>query len=402
MHVLFLHTNFPAQFGQIALHLARDHGYRCTFVSEQPIADSPEIQHIHFQSAGGARAETHYCVRSFENQTWRSHAAYQALKERPDIRPDLIVAHSGFVSSLFLRELYPDTPQIGYFEFFYHARGSDMDFRFDLPPPSELDMLRMRSRNAQILLDLDNCDAGYSPTNFQRAQMPLEYQPKLRTIFDGIDTDFWKRDPAPARVYNGVPVPQGHQLVTYVSRGFESIRGFDVFLQVADRICRHRQDVTVIVVGEDRIAYGGDARFTDGKTFKDWAIDRYRPDLSRIHFIGRLPPTQLVQLLSLSDLHLYLTVPFVLSWSLMNALSCGCTILASNTPPVREMIRTGENGMLVDFFDLEAWTSRSLAMLGGDTQCLEFGLRGGEMIRQHYTLQMAIEGIHMLFNDILR
>ncbi|MGV3485140.1 MAG: glycosyltransferase [Planctomycetaceae bacterium] len=402
MHVLFLHTNFPAQFGQIAVRLARDYGWRCSFLSTKPVADSREIQHIQFQPQGGARAETHYCVRSFENQTWQSHAAYQALKARPEIQPDLIVAHCGFVSSLFLRELYPDTPHIGYFEFFYHTLGSDMDFRSDLPPPSELDRLRMRARNAQILLDLNHCDAGYSPTDFQRSQMPLEFQPKLRTIFDGIDTEFWKRLPSPSQVYNGVRVPEGHRLVTYVSRGFESIRGFDIFLQVADRICRRRRDVTVLVVGEDRIAYGGDARFTGGRSFKQWTIDRYQPDLERIHFVGRLPPSQLVHLLSRSDLHLYLTVPFVLSWSLMNALSCGCTILASDTPPVREMIRCGENGVLHDFFDIEGWTERSLEMLGGNLRWKELGQTGGVRLRANYDLETAVRRLNAFFGDFVR
>ena len=317
MHILFLHQNFPAQFGQVAMHLARNCGYRCTFVSEKELVDSAEIQHVRFQSTGGAVAQTHYCSRTFENQTWRSHAVFAALQKRPDIKPDLIVAHSGFVSSLFLRELYPDTPHIGYFEFFYHAHNSDIDFRQDLPLPPQLDFLRVRTRNAQLLLDLHNCDAGYAPTDFQRFQIPQEYQPKLRTIFDGIDTTFWRPHKPPMNNFGGIAIPDGHRVVTYVSRGFEAMRGFDIFLQVADRVCRARKDVTVIVVGEDRVAYGGDSRFTGKQTFKQWAIQQHQPELSRIHFIGRLPPSQLVQLLSRSDLHLYLTAPFVLSWSLL-------------------------------------------------------------------------------------
>ena len=150
MHILFLHQNFPAQFGQIATHLARNCGYRCTYVSEKEIPDSAEIQHVQFRTESGARDNTHYCSRTFENQTWRSHAVYEALAKRPEIRPDLIVAHSGFVSPLFLRELYPDVPQIGYFEFFYHAHQSDMDFRSDLPLPPPQDFLRVRTRNAQL------------------------------------------------------------------------------------------------------------------------------------------------------------------------------------------------------------------------------------------------------------
>ncbi len=203
LHILFLHQNFPAQFGQIAQHLARHRGYRCTFVSEREVPDTPEIKHVRFVAQGGARSENHYCSRTFENQIWRSHAVYEALKQRPEIRPDLIVAHSGFVSSMFLRQLYPGVPHINYFEFFYHTHGSDLDFRQDLHPASEMDLLRVQARNAQLLLDLHYCDLGYSPTQFQRSQLPVEYQTKIRTIFDGIDTDVWQPRSQTPDVYNG-------------------------------------------------------------------------------------------------------------------------------------------------------------------------------------------------------
>ena len=251
MHVLFLHQNFPAQFGQIAVYLAKRHRYRCTFVSEKEVPDSAEIQHVQFPVVGGATQLTHHCSRTFENQVWRSHAVYETLQKRPEIQPDLIVAHSGFVSSLFLRELYPNTPQINYFEYFYHTVGSDMDYRYDLPAPPELDRLRLRARNAQLLLDLHNCDAGYVPTEFQRAQLPHEFQYKLNTIFDGIDHHFWKPLENPARTFNGLDIPEGMKVLTYVSRGFEATRGFDIFLRAAERICRERKDVIVVVVGED-------------------------------------------------------------------------------------------------------------------------------------------------------
>ncbi len=382
------------------MHLARNCGYRCTFVSEKELVDSAEIQHVRFQSTGGAVAQTHYCSRTFENQTWRSHAAFEALQKRPDIKPDLIVAHSGFVSSLFLRELYPNTPHIGYFEFFYHAHNSDMDFRQDLPMPPQLDFLRVRTRNAQLLLDLHNCDAGYAPTNFQRSQIPQEYQPKLRTIFDGIDTNFWRRHKPPNNNFGGIQIPEGHRVVTYVSRGFEAMRGFDIFLQVADRICRARQDVTVIVVGEDRVAYGGDSRFTGQQTFKQWAIQQHQPDLSRIHFIGRLPPSQLVQLLSRSDLHLYLTAPFVLSWSLLNALSCECTILASDTAPVRELIDNNVSGLLADFFDVNVWVEHALSVLQRPEEFESLGQVGRELIERRYSIPVCLQQMQDLYQSV--
>ncbi len=403
MHILFVHKNFPAQFGQIATYLARNDGCECTFLSEREVADTPEIRQVRFTPSGGAREETHYCSRTFENQTWRSYAAYDAMRRRPELRPDLIVSHSGFVSSLFLRELYPDVPHISYFEFFYHPHQSEMDFRSDLPLPDSDDYLRARLRNAQLLIDLNHCDAGYAPTDFQRSRLPSEYSTKVQTIFDGIDTDFWAPNPTrprPTMTFGDVKIPPHHRLLTYVSRGFESMRGFDIFLQVADAVCRQRSDVSVVIVGEDRVAYGGDNRFTNGLTFKEWTIQQHQPNLDRIHFVGRLPPSQLTQLLALSDLHLYLTVPFVLSWSLMNALSCGCTVLASDTAPVREVIREGENGFLCDFFNVQGFTEQALAILEKPEAHRELGESARQRMLREYALPVCLEKMRRLYEEV--
>lgn len=402
MHVLFLHSNFPAQFGQVAVHLVRTRGFRCTFVSEQPSSQVSEIEQIQYRPASGARAENHYCSRTFENQVWRSHAAFETLKQRPDIRPDLIVAHSGFVSSLYLRELYPDVPHIGYFEFFYHRFNSDLDFRKDLPAAPVQDMLRGMTRNAMLLIDLQNCNAGYSPTDYQRSQLPTEYQPKVETIFDGIDTDFWKRNSEPPRIIGGVTIPEGMRVVTYVSRGLESMRGFDIFLRVADRVCRRHSDVMVLIVGEDRIAYGGDQRFTGDRTFKNWAVEKYAPDLSRIHFLGRLPPSELNDVFSVSSAHLYLTVPFVLSWSMLNAMSCECAVIGSDTAPVREVLCPGINGLLTDFFDIDSWVDTTTKLLDDQKLARQIGRAARETVVQRYNIGLALERMVSLYDRVVQ
>jgi glycosyltransferase involved in cell wall biosynthesis len=397
MHVLFIHQNFPAQFGHIAAHLIRHKGFRCTFVSEAAAGTVGGIERVQYRIRGGATEQTHYCSRTFENATWHSHAIYEALAARPDIRPDLIVAHSGFCSSVFLRELY-DCPIVNYFEYYYLTRGADMDFRPDFPYPA-LNRLRARARNGTLLLDLENCDAGYSPTRWQRSLFPALYQPKIRVIFDGIDTSFWKPLPAkPRRVGNWV-VPEGTRVVTYVSRGMESIRGFDIFMKIARRLCERRRDVVFFVVGEDRICYGGDAEFTGSASFKQWVLARDTYDLSRLVFTGLLPTPQLVELFAMSDLHIYLTVPFVLSWSLMDALACGVTVLASNTPPVREMVRDGENGLLADFFDVEGFAEHASKVLDDPATYRPLGQAGVDMIREHYSLEVCLPRMLHLYED---
>src|SRR5579863_444888 len=152
MHVLFVHQNFPAQFGHIARHLVKHRGWTCTFVSETPPGEAAGIRKVQYKITGGARATTHYCSRTFENSIGHAHGVFEACKAHIAVRPDLIVGHSGFGSTLFLPELFPDVPVVNYFEYYYRPHGSDMDFRPEFPP-AEIDFLRARARNAMVLLD---------------------------------------------------------------------------------------------------------------------------------------------------------------------------------------------------------------------------------------------------------
>lgn len=401
MHVLFVHQNFPAQFGHVAAHLTARHGYRCTFVTERRSGTAGAIECIQYRVDGGATKANHYCTRTFENTTRQSIAVYEVMKSRPDIKPDLIVGHSGFGSTLFLRELFPHTPIINYFEYFYHTRNSDMDFRKDFPP-QDIDYLRARNRNATMLLDLDNCDAGYSPTQFQRSLFPREYQPKIHTIFDGVDTTIWQPLPHVPRVINGVAIPEGKKIVSYATRGMESMRGFDIFVKAAKRIAARRDDVLFLVAGQDRVCYGGDERYTGGKSFKDWVFSQDDYDPSKFIFLGLIPPPELAKLFNLTDVHVYLTVPFVLSWSLLNALACGATILASDTAPVRELIQHGVNGILFDFFDDEALAEYAIQLLDRREEYRVLGQRGVALIREQYDINVCLPQMVQLYESVRR
>ena len=399
MHVLFVHRNFPAQFGHIAKFLTDKHNVRCTFISEKPPGKEGNFERIQYQPAGGARQQTHPSSRTFENQIWHTQAIFDQLRKRPDVKPDLIVGHSGFASTLFLRELY-DCPIINYFEYFYRTRQSDMDFRSDLPGPSVEAMLRARARNAMLLLDLENCDAGYSPTNWQRERLPQEFQHKLSTIFDGIDEHVWQPAASPQHKVGTWEIPTDKRVVTYVSRGMESMRGFDIFMRVAKRLCELRDDVVFYVVGEDRVAYGGDLRFTDGKSFKQWVLSQDDYDLSRILFTGRISGQDLANLFTVSDLHIYLTAPFVLSWSLMDALACEATVLASDTAPVREMVQHGHNGLLADFFDVDSFVEQANQVLDDPKAFAGLGKSARQGILDNYTLDKCLTRMLELYQKV--
>jgi glycosyltransferase involved in cell wall biosynthesis len=189
------------------------------------------------------------------------------------------------------------------------------------------------------------------------------------------------------------------KVITYVSRGLESVRGFDVFMKAADIVCRRRTDVLFVVVGGDGSHYSPDAAITGGKPFRQWVLERGKYDLSRFHFTGSVPATELAELFSVTDLHVYLTVPFVLSWSLLNALACGAPVLASDTAPIREVIRHGSTGLLTDFFDADAMADRMGEVLDRPQEYRHLGRSGADLIRREYGLDVCLPRMVQLYQD---
>ncbi len=283
-----------------------------------------------------------------------------------------------------------------------------MDFRKDLGwGTPEINYLRSYCRNAMILLDFQNCKAAYTPTEFQKSRFPAEYQSRLQVIFDGVDRAVYHGHeeslrPAPdqrgGRTIMGRSVPADTRIVTYVSRGFESMRGFDIFMRVARRIAEEYPNVVFFVVGEDKVSYGGDTNHTGpGVSFKQWVLSREEFDLSRFVFTGRLSTTQLSRLLATTDLHIYLTVPFVLSWSMMDALSCGAVVLGSATKPVMEMIRDGENGLLADFFDVEEFARKAVGAIRDPGSMRPLARAAEKMIQERYSLEAVLPRMLALY-----
>ncbi len=398
MHILFIHKNFPAQFGHIAASLAKRPGITCTVVSEVEPHNAPSFDLIQYQPHGGTTAKTHYCCRTFENQIRASHGLYETLKSRAGLRPDLIVSHSGFVSPLFLRNLY-ECPVINYFEYFYRIHGADLEFRAEFPV-GELQLMRAQARNAMLLLDLENCDAGYAPTHWQRSCFPKVYRPKIRQIFDGIDTNVWKPRPDQTRRFNDHSIPDNVRVVTYVSRGLESMRGFDIFMKVAKRLCDSRDDVLFLVIGDERTNYGDESTVIGKQSFKQWVLAQDAYDLSKIRFLGRVPPPELAQILAFTDLHIYLTVPFVLSWSLMNAMASGATVLASAAPPVQEVILHGQNGLLADFYDIDRFVELATEVLNDPHAYRQLGEAAHQLITDKYSVEQCLPKLVEFYREV--
>ena len=398
MNVLFVHRNFPAQFGHIAEALIRTKGFHCTFLSEKANSGQSRVTRIQYRTqasearSGVIKAASEYFTRSFD--------VYKQLADTRWERPDLIVSHSGFGSTLFLRDLY-DCPIVHLCEWFYWKNGSDGEFLSSSLAEVDSHQPSILVRNATLLADLERCTLGYSPTNWQRSRFPHQYQYKLETIFDGIDTDVWRPQQFPAqgtRTIAGKHIAAGKKVVTYVSRGFESIRGFDVFMRIAARICEKRDDVVFLCIGTDQVCYGADAKRISENTYREHIWNKGRFDANRFIFTGGIPASELAKAFSLSDLHCYLTAPFVLSWSLMDALACGCTVLASDTPPLREVIRHGQNGLLAPYWDVERFAELACQVLDDP---MEYRRRLGnsalETIQTSYSLERVLPRMLSLY-----
>lgn len=362
MRVLFLHNNFPAQYRHVAAALAADPANQVVFLTQRQEGAMPGIRKRHYRPGREASSQAHHYLRGTEAAVLNGQAVWRACRDlsREGFVPDIVCSHSGWGNGLYIKDIFPNARHLSYFEWYYHGRGSDADFLKD-PPLGADDLCRLRTRNASILMDLAHCDWGLSPTRFQVSRFPPVFRAKMSVLHDGIDVDFFvpaadARAKLAALRIPGLPTGPETELLTYATRGMEPYRGFPQFMRAAARLLAERPRLHAVVVGEDRVAYG--RPLPPGQSWRRRMMEELRIDPARIHFTGLLPYPDYLTVLQASDVHVYLTVPFVLSWSLLEAMSAGCLIVASNTPPVRELIVDDREGLLTEFFDIEAMAAR--------------------------------------------
>ncbi len=388
MRILFLHDNFPAQFPHVATALAKEKGNEVVFGSTRKEGELPGVRRVTFQSKRSIHQNTHHYLHGLERAVNTGEAVYalgQRLKKEGFV-PDVVYGHSGWGPPLFIKDVFPKSRLLCYFEWFYHTYGSDVDFD-PAYPPSVDDEARIRMKNTPILLDLDSCDRGLSPTHWQRNQFPQEWQPKIDVINDGFDTDLCK--PAKGAKLKldriGLDLSQAKELVTYTAWGMEPYRGFPQFLRAIAKLQRTRPDMHVVIVGENRTVYG--RKRGDGKSWKEEMLTTLDLDEKRIHFPGMLPHEELRQVYQASSAHVYLTRPFILSWSMMEAMSSGCLLVASDVPTVTEVVTDNETGLLVDFFDPNAIAGRIEEALANSDDMKKIRKKARQHIIDHYSLK---------------
>ena len=351
MKFLFVHQNFPAQFGRLAAWLTSQPQHQVVYLTKREDVEFGGIQKAIFKEHREASKETHRYVRSVESAVIQGQGAVRtalALREQ-GFSPDVIYGHSGFGATLYLKDIFPKSAFVGYFEWYYDAHKSDAIF-----DPADVmsvdDECRIRTRNMMILPDLTACDVGVTPTYWQHRQFPLEYAEKLRVIHDGIDTQYFAPNPQEKLVLPdlGLDLSGAQEIITYVGRGMEPYRGFPQFMEAVSRVMKRRKKCHVVIVGADRICYG--KPHPSGKSYKEVMLEAFPYDENRLHFTGPLAYGLYKRVLQASTVHVYLTFPFVLSWSMLESMACGCTLVSSATGPVQEVVQDGENGLLVDFF----------------------------------------------------
>ena len=359
MKLLFVHQNFPGQYRYLAPSLAADPANEvvaiCDKGNDVPGRDLKRIRLLTYDPPSGWSTPTHPYLRSFEAAVRRGQQVARlclALREQGFV-PDVICAHPGWGDALYLKDIYPQSRLLCYLEYFYRSRGAEVGFDPEYPPSLD-DLLHVRTRNALNLLSLQSCDWGVCPTRWQWQLQPAEYQKKISVVFDGVDSS--RIRPQPDTVLHlgaGKPsLSAADQVITFVSRGLEPLRGWHSFIRAVPEIQRRHPRAQILVVGGDQPAYGAALADTTYKA-KYLAEVAGSLDPSRIHFLDRIPFEQYLAVLQVSSAHIYLTYPFILSWSMLEAMACGCLVIGSCTAPVTEVLEDGVNGLLVDFFSAQ-------------------------------------------------
>ncbi len=366
MKILFVHQNFPGQYVHLARHLAASAENEVIYITQRADASLPGVRKIVYRPRRAVTPHIHPYLRESEAAVLNAQAVARVALDlkQSGFTPDVMVGHNGWGEIWYLKDIFPTVPLLGYFEFFYQAHGADVGFdpaetvRVDTAP-------RIRTKNTGNLLGLNAADFGQCPTHWQRSTYPTLYQSKLSVVHEGVDTHIVAPYPDARLNVPGTSIVLSaeDEVVTYVARNLEPYRGFPSFMRSLPAILAARPKAQVLIVGGDEVSYG--SSLPAGQTYRQKLLDELGDslDLRRVHFLGKVPYATFLKVLQISRAHVYLTYPFVLSWSMLEAMAAGCVVIASRTSPVEEVVRDGENGLMVDFFDPKAIGSRVIETL---------------------------------------
>ncbi len=367
MKILFIHQNFPAQFAQLAQHLIEQSGNELLALMQPPGRSFEGVGVVPYRFQHGTQSDIHPLLSEMEAKVLRGEAvadAAQRLKSKGWL-PDVIIGHPGWGELLFIRDIFPDAKLVVYCEYYYRATGQDFNFDIEFKDDSQETLQRMKLKNTVMLNALAEADAAYSPTEWQRQTYPEHLRHRIEVIHDGIDTDYFKpnADTVFQIANKNVTLHPGDEVITYAARSLEPVRGFHQFMRSLPAVLKKRPNAHVVIIGAAEASYGSEPNDFTSWQDKMLAEVGAKLDPQRVHFTGFLPKEQYVAALQVSKAHVYLTYPFLLSWSMLEAMACGALVIASDTAPVTEIIKTGENGITVPFFDTDKLAQTLVAQL---------------------------------------
>ncbi|MGL4554946.1 MAG: glycosyltransferase [Gemmataceae bacterium] len=393
MRPLFIHPNFPGPFALVAQYAATKLGWPSTLLTAVDTRHlTLPFAHVNYRLKDDVPAPATFTnPDSLLGLLDHLAAIYRGLRQAPQLRPDLVVGHLSYGTMLYLRNLYP-CPFLGYFEL-YPAPfwGDGLVLRKEFPPTESV-RLSNATYHALTLMQLHAVDAAYTPSETQLAMVPAELRSKVRVIPQGVDCQIFQPRPRPAKLGDRAVGPET-KVVTYASRGLESVRGFDIFMAVAKRIAERVPDVLFLVIGTEATVHGYEGLHIGKQSFKQWVLSRDQYDLSRFAFLGLPPADQLPAVYNLSDLHVHLTVPHVPSVSLLQAMASGCPILGSDTPPVREYVEDGVHARLAGFDDVDGLTAKALELLARPEQARQLGREARLRVLESYEQTRCLKAL---------
>lgn len=388
MKILMIHQNFPGQYKHIAPALVTL-GHQLVSLSMSEVVPIPGVQGFRYPIPRQPTQGIDAVLGEFEAKRLRGEGVLNAcLKLKSQgFYPDVILVHPGWGEALFLDYAYPDAPQLHYCEFFYRVYNSDVDFDPEFAHLDTTHFTQLTLKNSHLLLSLQKMTQGVSPTAWQRQQFPIEDQARIRVIHEGIDTQHVIPNPHAEINIDQKKLKAGQEIITFVNRNLEPYRGFHIFMRALPEILKNRPHAEIVIVGGNSVSYG--SRLPEGQTYREKMMAEVGEsiDLNRVHFVGNIPYGAFLTLLQVSALHVYLTYPFVLSWSMLESMSAGCLVLGSATPPVKEVIRDGYNGLLVDFFSPQALAQKACEVLAHPEKFSHLRKNARDTIIQNYDLQ---------------
>lgn len=363
--VLFVHNNFPAQFRGLVLGLA-ERGVPCCAIGQDHAGVMAQARSARYSLPRGTTPGIYPLAVRAEADLIRARAAHDAALalKAEGWDPEVIVGHPGWGEMTFLREVFPTAKQVAFAEFYYRGRGMDVGFDTEFFPHDPESVFRAEAKNAVMALAYAEADAIVSPTEFQAAALPRAFRDHARVIHEGVDVEAIRPGPAePFALDDGRVIATGAPVITHINNNMEPLRGLHIFARALPRVLAAVPGAQVLIVGDpSKRPYGGSS--PDARSWRDVCFDGVAYDPARVHFLGRVPHARMLAALRRSTAHVYYTYPFVLSWSLVEAMASGCYVIGSDTPPLHDAIKDGVNGRLLPFFDVDALSGALIAACG--------------------------------------